>query len=38
MENELWLDVSSKNLLEAKEFFTKLELALNERHNGQKGR
>ena len=32
MENEIWLNLSSKNLQKAKEFFTKLGFKMNERH------
>lgn len=32
MENELWLNLSSKNLPLAKEFFTRLGFMMNERH------
>jgi predicted lactoylglutathione lyase len=33
MENELWLNLSSKNLTKAKEFFTKLGFTMNDRHS-----
>jgi uncharacterized protein len=32
MKNEFWLNLSSKNLPKAKEFFTKLGFSINERH------
>lgn len=32
MKNELWLNLSSKNLPKAKEFFSKLGFIMNERH------
>ncbi len=32
MENEFWLNLSSKNLPKAKEFFIKLGFIMNERH------
>jgi predicted lactoylglutathione lyase len=33
MENEFWLNLSSKNLAKAKEFFTKLGFTMNDRHS-----
>lgn len=32
MDNEFWLNLSSKDLAKAKEFFTKLGFTMNERH------
>lgn len=32
MENEFWINLSSKNLPKAKEFFSKLGFAMNDRH------
>ena len=32
MENEFWINLPSKNLVKAKEFFIKLGFAMNERH------
>lgn len=32
MENEFWLNLSSKNLLKSKEFFIKLGFTMNDRH------
>ena len=32
MENEFWLNLSSKDLPRAKEFFVKLDFTMNERH------
>ena len=32
MENEFWLNLSSKDLVKAKDFFTKLGFTMNDRH------
>lgn len=34
MENDFWLNLSSKDLNKSKEFFLKLGFTLNDRHNG----
>ena len=34
MENEFWLNLSSKDLVKAKEFFTKIGFTMNDRHSG----
>ena len=34
MEHDFWLNLSSKDLVKAKEFFTKLGFTMNDRHTG----
>jgi predicted lactoylglutathione lyase len=36
MENEFWLNLSSKNLPKAKEFFIKLGFTMNDRHQASR--